>query len=97
MLAITARDRAGQDHMYSQEPLGVILRNIVLQVMDNWEGQPGAAVVAPGGTASRERRLLDWANDMEVLVNTQVCQCWPLCHVCLPVLQLSRNVRVHLC
>ena len=44
----------------------------LLQVMDNWEGQPGAAVVAPGGTASRERRLLDWANDMEVLVNAQV-------------------------
>ena len=44
----------------------------LLQVMDNWEGQPGAAVVAPSGTASRERRLLEWANDMEALVNTQV-------------------------
>lgn len=42
-----------------------------IEVMDNWEGQPGAAVVAPSGTASRERRLLDWANDMEALVNTQ--------------------------
>ena len=47
----------------------------LLQVMDNWEGQPGAAVVAPSGTASRERRLLDWANDMEALVNTQVSIC----------------------
>ena len=55
-----------------RQSLGCLL-DAVLQVMDNWEGQPGAAVVAPGGTASRERRLLDWANDMEVLVNTQVC------------------------
>lgn len=44
-----------------------------MQVMDNWEGQPGAAVLAKGATASRERRLLEWANDMEALVNTQVC------------------------
>lgn len=49
--------------------------SFLLQVMDNWEGQPGAAVVAPSGTASRERRLLDWANDMEALVNTQVSIC----------------------
>ena len=44
-----------------------------MQVMDNWEGQPGAAVLTKGATASRERRLLEWANDMEALVNTQVC------------------------
>ena len=42
------------------------------QVFDNWEGQPGAAVVTAGGSATRERRLLDWANEMEALVSTQV-------------------------
>ena len=42
------------------------------QVFDNWEGQPGAAVVSAGGSATRERRLLDWANEMEALVSTQV-------------------------
>ena len=46
---------------------------IATQVMDNWEGQPGAAVLAKGASASRERRLLEWANDMEAIVNTQVC------------------------
>lgn len=40
--------------------------------MDNWEGQPGAAVVAQGASVTRERRLLDWANEMEALVTTQV-------------------------
>ena len=45
--------------------------------MDNWQGQPGAAVIAPGGTASKERRLLEWANDMEAIVNTQVCEPLP--------------------
>ena len=45
---------------------------VAMQVMDNWEGQPGAAVLTKGATASRERRLLEWANDMEALVNTQV-------------------------
>ena len=43
-----------------------------MQVIDNWEGQPGAAVLAKGASASRERRLLEWANDMEAVVNTQV-------------------------
>ena len=47
--------------------------SVTVQVMDNWEGQPGAAVLTKGATASRERRLLEWANDMETLVNTQVC------------------------
>ncbi|CAK0782270.1 hypothetical protein CVIRNUC_005612 [Coccomyxa viridis] len=42
-----------------------------IEVMDNWEGQPGAAVMTKGASASRERRLLEWANDMEALVNTQ--------------------------
>ena len=56
----------------------------MLQVMDNWQGQPGAAVIAPGGSASKERRLLDWANDMEAIVNTQVseplpCNCFLWC------------------
>jgi len=44
--------------------------------MDNWEGQPGAAVVAQGASVTRERRLLDWANEMEALVTTQVS---PIC------------------
>jgi hypothetical protein len=43
----------------------------MLQVFDNWEGQPGAAVVSEGASATRERRLLDWANEMEALVSTQ--------------------------
>lgn len=42
------------------------------QVIDNWEGQPGAAVVSRGASVTRERALLDWANDMEALVTTQV-------------------------
>lgn len=42
------------------------------QVYDNWEGQPGAAVVAAGASVTRERRLLDWATEMEALVTTQV-------------------------
>ncbi len=43
-----------------------------MQVIDNWEGQPGAAVVSRGASVTRERALLDWANEMETLVTTQV-------------------------
>ncbi|CAL8471033.1 g10575 [Coccomyxa elongata] len=42
-----------------------------VEVIDNWEGQPGAAVVSRGASVTRERALLDWANEMETLVTTQ--------------------------
>lgn len=79
------------------------LRCAVLQVMDNWQGQPGAAVIAPGGTASKERRLLDWANDMEAIVNTQVCEPRPavaswVAHLCITTLhEHVSNCRLLLC
>ncbi len=51
-----------------------MFRGCWAQVFDNWEGQPGAAVVSEGASATRERRLLDWANEMETLVTTQVSE-----------------------
>ena len=44
----------------------------VVEVYDNWEGQPGASVVSGGNKATREGQLLSWATEIEALVSTQV-------------------------
>lgn len=44
-----------------------------VQVMDNWEGAPGAVVVVKGRANTREGQLLAWANEMEATIVTQVC------------------------
>ncbi|KAK9840557.1 hypothetical protein WJX81_000946 [Elliptochloris bilobata] len=41
------------------------------EVMDNWEGAPGAVVVVGGRAATREGQLLAWANEMEATIATQ--------------------------
>lgn len=46
-----------------------------VQVVDNWEGAPGAVVVVAGRAATREGRLLAWANEMEATIASQVCLC----------------------
>ncbi len=46
-----------------------------MQVVDNWEGAPGAVVVVAGRAATREGRLLAWANEMEATIASQVRLC----------------------
>ncbi|KAK9846893.1 hypothetical protein WJX84_008768 [Apatococcus fuscideae] len=43
----------------------------VVEVYDNWEGQPGASVISGGNKATREGRLLSWATEIEALVSSQ--------------------------
>ncbi|KAL0017961.1 hypothetical protein WJX77_011475 [Trebouxia sp. C0004] len=42
-----------------------------LAVFDNWEGQPGAAVMAGGKSSTRESKLLAWATDIEAQLGLQ--------------------------
>ncbi|KAL0046174.1 hypothetical protein WJX82_004787 [Trebouxia sp. C0006] len=42
-----------------------------LEVFDNWEGQPGAAVMAGGKSSTRESKLLAWATDIEAQLGLQ--------------------------
>lgn len=42
-----------------------------LEVFDNWEGQPGAAVTAGGQSSTRESKLLAWATDIEAQLESQ--------------------------
>ena len=47
-----------------------------VEVYDNWEGSPGASVVAAGETTTREGRLLSWANEIEALFASQASFLW---------------------
>ena len=49
-----------------------------VQVVDNWEGAPGAVVVVGGRADTREGQLLAWANEMEATITAQVCCCLTL-------------------
>jgi hypothetical protein len=46
--------------------LGLQLNDGELEVYDNWRNAPGSLVLADGVETTRERKLLEWANDMNV-------------------------------